>query len=224
MDKDEAIEMDRKEIVSKGYDAASHQYRSDAGIDPNDPHLDATSRYHEWLDRLEIELAPGARILELGCGCGLPTAQRLAELYTYTGVDISPVQCDRARQHAPQAEIICTDMTLLDFSSGSFDAVLAFFSIIHVPLEEQPVLFRRTTRWLRPEGLLMVTLPLTAWTGIEEDWYGSGAAMFWSHADTPTYLQWLAVLEFKDIEVTFLPEGKDGFNLILARKQPNFAR
>jgi cyclopropane fatty-acyl-phospholipid synthase-like methyltransferase len=214
--------MNFKEIVRKGYDAASYHYRSDADIDPDDPQLEATSRYHQWLDRLESELESGARILELGCGCGLPVARRFADQYEYTGVDLSLVQCKRAHRLVPQARIVCSDMTTLDFPPSNFDAILAFFSIIHVPLEEQQTLFQQITRWLQPDGLFMVTIPLNTWTGTEEDWYGSGAAMYWSHADTSTYLQWLADLQFKKIWSHFMPEGEDGFNLILAKKTTAF--
>ena len=213
--------MDSKDVVRNGYDKASYQYRGEAEIDLNDPNLEVTLRYSEWLDRLESELPRLSRILELGCGCGLPVARRLAPQYDYTGVDLSPVQCERARQYVPQAAIQCADMTRLDYPNASFDAVLAFFSIIHVPLPEQPALFLRISDWLRPAGLFMVTIPLTAWTGTEEDWYGSGAAMYWSHASTPAYLQWLEDLRFKVDWSLFLPEGEDGFNLILARKIPS---
>ena len=87
-----------------------------------------------------------------------------------------------ARQNAPEREILCADITTLDFTPGHFDAVLAFFSIIHVPVEEHRALFEKIAAWLAPGGLLLVTLPLGAWTGTGEDWQGSGAVMYWSHA------------------------------------------
>ncbi|RPJ47325.1 MAG: class I SAM-dependent methyltransferase [Chloroflexi bacterium] len=211
--------MDPKQIVRSGYDAASYHYRSDADLRPGDYPSEATLHYHDWLDRLEPLLSPDARLLELGCGCGLPVARRLTSKYRYTGVDLSPVQCRRAQENAPTAEILSADMTALDFPPANFDAILAFFSIIHIPVEEQPLLYKRITSWLRPGGLFMVTLPLTAWTGTEDNWHDSGATMYWSHADTPTYLQWLDVLGFDILWTSFLPEGENGFNLVLAEKK-----
>ena len=43
-------------------------------------------------------------------------------------------------------------MTEASFRDASFDAVVAFYSIIHVPRDEQPGLLRRVAGWLRPGG------------------------------------------------------------------------
>ncbi len=119
-----------KEIVARGYDRVSYAYR------PND-WSDGDSDYGRWLSELTGGLRPGDRILDLGCGCGRPAARILSMDFAVTGVDISPVQVERAREEVPDATFICSDMVKVDFAPASFEAILCLFAIIHVPLSEQ---------------------------------------------------------------------------------------
>ncbi len=204
--------MDPKEIVRSGYDRVSYAYRGDEG--------DASSEnYLAWIDELAITLPDRARVLDLGCGNGIPVTRRLAQQYAATGVDLSPVQIDRARALVPEAEFICADMTAIDFPPASFDAVVSFYAIIHVPLEEQPALLGSIHRWLKPGGRLMATVGHTAWTGTEADWLGvEGGEMYWSHTDQDTYQQWLAQAGFTVLWTRFIPEGTGGHTLMMAQK------
>jgi len=200
-----------KDVVRTGYDAVSYAYRADT--EDND-----CAEYLEWLEQLVPSLQPGAAILDLGCGNGIPVARRLAEAFEVTGVDISPVQIERASRNVLQSRFICADMAGVSFAPESFDAVVAFYSIIHVPVEEQPSLFRNLHSWLRPGGYLMATVGSRAWTGYEHNWLGSGVAMYWSHADEVTYNAWLVDAEFEVLWTRFIPEGKGGHTLVLARR------
>jgi cyclopropane fatty-acyl-phospholipid synthase-like methyltransferase len=160
----------------------------------------------------------GDAVLDLGCGCGVPATAILAERYTVTGVDLSPVQVSRARRLVPTARFECADMAAVDFPALTFAAVVSFYAIIHVPLEEQPAIFRNVRRWLRPGGYLLATLGSGAWTGTEDDWLG--APMYWSHADRATYVAWLGEVGFEILWTRFIPEGTGGHTLILAKRLP----
>jgi len=205
--------MNSKDIVRQGYDKVSYAYRKDEGnaAYPLD--------YAAWLSELTPLLPPESKILELGCGCGLPVAQILSADFTVTGVDISPVQIERARSIIPRAEFICADMTEVEFPAESFAAIVSFYAVIHVPLNEQPALFVKLLEWLQPEGYLLVTVGNRAWTGTQADWLDvSGATMFWSHADAETYQTWLTEFGFKLRWSKFIPEGDGEHQLILAQK------
>ena len=74
-------------------------------------------------------------------------------------------------------------MTQLAFPPESFDAICAFYSLIHVPREDLPEFFVRLTRWLRPNGLFVGCL--TAYDLPSEfaaDWLG--VPMYWSGYDS----------------------------------------
>ena len=76
-------------------------------------------------------LAPG-RALDLGCGEGADAIWLAQQGWEVTGVDISTVALDRARQHAAVAGVV-VDFALDDLaeSPGTFDLVTSFF--LHVP-------------------------------------------------------------------------------------------
>jgi SAM-dependent methyltransferase len=117
----------------------------------------------------------------------LPTAKVLAQRFKLTGVDISAQWIALARQNIPEARFIKADMTQLDFSPGSFDGIAAFYSIIHVPREEQPRLLRDIASWLRPGGLLVATMGARPMKADIDDYLG--APMYWSSFDGQTNLQ-----------------------------------
>ena len=167
-----------KRIVADGYDAVGERYLtwSRANSDPS------RARYTRTL----LETLPkNARVLELGCGAGIPTTQTLAARFAVTGADISARQIALARANVPEATFIQSDMTALDFPAASFDGVAAFYSIIHVPREEQEPLLARVGAWLRPGGLFVATMGVNDTEGdVEEDWLG--APMYFSHYDAAT--------------------------------------
>jgi SAM-dependent methyltransferase len=155
----------------------------------------------------------------LGCGSGIPVARDLAASgYRITGVDISEVQVSRARQLVSQAEFIQADMTSVVFSRASFAAVVSFFALIHLPLEDQFPLLERIASWLVPDGVLVVTTGYWAWTGAEDNWLEGGVPMWWSHADVATYRSWINRCGFLIEREEFVPEGEGGHALFWARR------
>ena len=168
-----------RNLVEKGYDRVAERYL--ATKDPEDPLVLSA------LEGAAHDLRPGAAVLDLGCGAGVPATRWLAERgFDVTGVDLSERQLDLARRLVPGATFLKRDMTELDFKAETFDAVVAFHSIIHVPREEHPALLAKVQHWLRPGGLFLATLTLTDFVGEDGDWEGWGAPMRWSHYDAET--------------------------------------
>ncbi len=126
--------------MKHGYDLVSRAYRADDA---------GEGEYAEWLDLLEARVPPPAKVLDLGCGCGVPVARRLATRYEVTGVDLSPVQIVRARLLVPTATFVCADMITAKFADASFDAIVCLYALIHVPIEEQPGFLRAPGRLAR---------------------------------------------------------------------------
>lgn len=170
--------MDPKQVVADGYDSIAEQHEAWAG----GVRVEERARYTAVL--LE-KLAEGAEVLELGCGSGIPTTQRLAEKFAVTGVDISAKQAALAQQNVPSAKFIHADMTKLDFPRGSFDAAAAFYAMIHVPRNEQAELLGKIAEWLRPGGYLVATMGANATDAyFSEDFLGT--PMYWSNFDSET--------------------------------------
>ena len=154
-----------KDIVREGYDRISYSYRDDAGT--------ASERYEKWLAQLTPLLEDGDPVLDIGCGCGVPATKLLAERFAVTGVDISAVQVERARRLVPAARFVCQDITVHRVEEHGFAAIVSFFTLIHIPVDEQPALIRKLALWLKAGGYLLATVGTKAWTGIDKNWHGA---------------------------------------------------
>ena len=194
---------DPKRIVQEGYDQLSSRYRT---------HYEQLSpdRYSDWLTALANLLPVKASILELGCADGIPTARFLSQQFDYLGVDLSPVQIQQARINVPQARFEIADMASLSFPGCSFDAIIALYSLIHLPVAEQPNLIKNIYQWLRPGGYVLCTVGASEWTGTDSNWNRSGASMYWSHTDAATYQSWFIGTGFTLLDSYFVAEGNGG--------------
>ncbi len=210
-----AVPPDR--LVREGWDRASLCYRPAASAE-TDVFGHRSEEYRRWLAPLFDHLVQNDRVLDLGCGCGVPAAALLAEPFDVTGVDLSDVQITRARQLVPRATFLREDMTRVEFPPSSFRGVVCLYSLIHVPLAAQRPLLARIREWLCPKGWFIVITGHEAYEGTEADWLGSGATMFWSHADAATYRAWIQDAGFAIVDQTFVPEGKGGHELFRARR------
>ncbi|MFC1920667.1 class I SAM-dependent methyltransferase [Chloroflexota bacterium] len=164
-----------KQIVAQGYDNITQSYLN--LIDSMGPAVRG-----KYLMFITSTLPPGACILELGCGAGIPMTEMLSANYNVVGVDISEKQLLLATRNVPEANFILGDMTNLGFSGEAFDAVAAFYSITHVPRNEHFQLLTDIYRMLKPGGLLIATMGAgDTPDSVEDDWLG--APMFFSHFD-----------------------------------------
>jgi len=203
-----------RDLVRRGYDVISHAYRNDAG-ESNVASRETTATYNGWIDELAALIPPASRVLDLGCGAGVPAARALvAHGFRVTGVDISGVQITRAKQLVPEAEFVHADMVIWDPPDGSFDAIVSLYALIHVPLEDQRLLLPRMRRWLTDSGHLLLIVGSRRWTGVEDY---MGADMFWDHEGPTAYDEWLRAAGFEPQWHRFVPEGDAGHILILAR-------
>src|SRR5882757_4724023 len=194
----------QRDLVRRGYDTISRAYRDDDGQAADSPAEDL-SRYSGWVAELAGLLRPGARVVDLGCGAGIPATRELAgHGLRVLGVDFSAVQLRRARRLVPAASLIQADMTALRLRPASADAVVSFYALIHVPLADQRALFPRIRDWLRPGGYFLAIVGADRWTGTERY---LGADMFWDHADTDTYLRWFREAGLAPRWHRYVPEG-----------------
>jgi len=94
-----------------------------------------------WHDRFVEALPKSARVLDLGCGGGIPVARNLADHAVHvTGVDSSPAMISLCRQRLPAHEWIVADMRSLSLGR-SFDGVLAWDSLFHLKPDDQRRMF-----------------------------------------------------------------------------------
>jgi len=173
--------MDFKKTVKYGYNAIADRYLAERRRDSEDVRL---------LDEFIERLPENAKVLDAGCGAGIPISQRLSERFHVTGVDFSEAQIELARKHVPNANFLCQDMTKLDFPAKTFDGVCSYYAIIHIPREDHQPLLANFHRMLKPGGVALLCLGAeNLIDDINEDYLGT--RMYWSHYDTETYLKML---------------------------------
>jgi ubiquinone/menaquinone biosynthesis C-methylase UbiE len=181
--------MDYKETVKAGYNIIADRYLAERTTDSEDVRL---------LDELVRRLPAGAKVLDAGCGAGLPISQMLSEKFEVTGVDFSEAQIKLAKKNVPNATFICQDMTKLDFPENTFDGICSYYAIIHIPREEHQALLARFYRILKPSGLALLCLGAeNLIDDIDENFLGT--RMYWSHYDSETYRKMLTQCGFSII-------------------------
>jgi ubiquinone/menaquinone biosynthesis C-methylase UbiE len=199
--------------VQEGYDAIAQRYLEWGSRVRGDPR-------QRFLGEFERSLPDGARVLDLGCGAGVPSTAQLAQRFEVVGVDISGAQLGLARTNVPSATFIQSDLVDLELPAASFDGVTALYSISHVPRDAHPALFCRIARWLKPGGFFLASLG----AGGSPDWTGEwlGVTMFFSShdADTNRRLLRAAGLRLVVDEVVSMqePDGTVAFLWVLARR------
>ncbi|MBP1805961.1 class I SAM-dependent methyltransferase [Rubellimicrobium aerolatum] len=113
-----------------------------------------------WLDRA-LMLAPHGRgrrrVLDLGCGAGRPIAEYLIDRgCMVTGVDASRPMIELFARVVPRAVALHADMRTLRLSD-TFDLILAWDSLFHLPPEDQRAMFGIFSSHAAPGGVLLFT-------------------------------------------------------------------
>lgn len=127
-------------------------------------------------------LAPGARVLEIGCGTGQATVPLAGRGLDVTAVEVGPALAAVARRRLagfPLARVVTAAFEEWEAGEEPFDAVVACNSLHWI---DPVVRYRRAAALLRPGGRLAVcgskwALPPDAeriWTDVEEDYIAAG--------------------------------------------------
>lgn len=180
---------DLKERIKASYDVIASTYNIWTASH-NEVRLHFLNKLIALLPSRNDTPSSGLTALELGCGAGHPSTATLlsAGIAHLTGNDLSSTQLDLARANFPsetdsgRVTWVQGDMMSLSFSPASFDVIVALYSVIHLPREEQKVLMERVVGWLRPGGMFLVNFATEEIEGTaEEGWLGREEAwMYWS--------------------------------------------
>lgn len=103
------------------------------------------------LEAFLARLAPGASILELGCGGGTDAAFMVARGFVVDATDGVPAMAAKAE------EVLRVPVRVMRFDEldavAAYDAVVASASLLHAPRDGLPDILTRIHRALKPGGL-----------------------------------------------------------------------
>ncbi|MEU8269392.1 class I SAM-dependent methyltransferase [Sphaerisporangium sp. NPDC049002] len=95
-------------------------------------------------------------VADIGCGPGRVAAHLHALGLSVFGIDLSPRMIALARREHPGLRFDEGSMLALDLPDGTLGGIVAWYSIIHTPLERLPEVFAEFNRVLVPGGHLLL--------------------------------------------------------------------
>lgn len=121
----------------------------------------------EQIRRLQLE--PGARLLDAGCGTGglLRRLSLSASTLELVGLERDPVAMEIARDKA-RATVVHGSVNAMPFTDNHFDVVVSADVLCHSEVDEAAAL-AEFHRCLKREGSLMLNLPAYEWLRSNHD-------------------------------------------------------
>jgi ubiquinone/menaquinone biosynthesis C-methylase UbiE len=203
---------DAKRVVRSGYDSAAESYLADRPRAAGDVAA---------LGELTAQVPTGGSVLDLGCGAGVPVTDHLQKAgYRVVGLDFSMAQLRLASENV-SAPLAQADMSALPMRAASFDGVVAYYSIIHVPRDEHRTIVDEVRRVLVPGGHALLVLGARDLPADLDEKSWLGTPMYWSHFDSETNLALLSeagfAVEWRSLVPDPMGHGEHLFALVVSR-------
>jgi ubiquinone/menaquinone biosynthesis C-methylase UbiE len=103
-------------------------------------------------------LPSGARVLDLGCGNGVPITGALVNAaYRVVGLDSSQGMLERFRVNLPGTPAVRGDSRALPFGDHVFEAAISWGMLFHLTPADQNAVFASVSRVLKPGAPFLFT-------------------------------------------------------------------
>jgi cyclopropane fatty-acyl-phospholipid synthase-like methyltransferase len=199
--------VEEEEIVRKGYDEIAREYQAKRNVFDN---VEVLTEFFNYLPKY-------ARILDAGCGAGVPCADLAVQAgFEVVGVDFSSSMLRLAMENVPQADFAKEDMIKPSFRDNSFDGLIALYSIIHVPREMHASLYQRFHEILKLDGMMLMCIGSDEWEGTDAYF---GTQMFWSEPSLEDTLHMVKNAGFQILSEKHLVIGGERHYWLTARNQ-----
>jgi SAM-dependent methyltransferase len=153
--------------LRESYDRVATQY-----ADAYYHELDHKPFDRELLDRFAALAGPSASVLDVGCGPGHIGRYLADRGLAASGLVLSPAMVVRAQELNPAMTFTQGSMLALPFADGSFAAIVAFYSIIHLSRTDAPLALAEFYRALEPGGHLQLAFHGGTGEVHREEWFG----------------------------------------------------
>lgn len=200
----------KKRIVEEGYAKIAEKY--------NLKRVKST-RSLKLLETIVKKMPKKGKVLDVGCGAGYPVSQFFVKRgYGVTGIDLSNEMIKIAKKNVPEGNFIKQDMLKMNFPENTFNIIVSFFAIIHVPREQHQKILKKMYKLLKKQGILFISMGIEDLeTDINNNWLGT--KMYWSNFDKETNLKLVKKAGFKILWNKIIGPKNDAFVWILAKKE-----
>ena len=175
----------------------------------------------------KMGLQSNSTVLEIGCGIGTLTYLLTRKVKTgrIEATDISPQSIEYAKKNLvrPNLSLFAGDILQLEPQSKTFDYVLLFDVIEHIPVEDHTALFSRISRWMHDDSCLLINIPNPGYILFDEK--NNPAAL--QEIDQPVFPDHLAtVLAKSGLDIvqfeTYSVWVKSDYQFIVIKKRKDF--
>ena len=152
MDKD-VNSIQKRESVKNDYNIIADEYSAEFGRKFEDI---------EVVEEFMSKLKPDSKILDLGGGKGKLTDLFIQRGFKAVCYDFSKEMMRKAKEFYPNVTYILDDMIYMKehFEDGSFDGIIAFYSLFHIPTEELDNIFSSIYDLLKQSGIFCFVVQL----------------------------------------------------------------
>ena len=116
-------------------------------------------------------------VADLGCGPGQVARYLHDRGVPAVGIDLSPEMVAVARRLSPDIPFQQGSMLALEVEDAAWAGIVAFYSIIHIPLEELPRAFAEFSRVLRPGGYALLAFHIGQERIHRDEWWGHDVSL-----------------------------------------------
>ncbi len=125
-----------------------------------------SARLKASLDLVEAADIAGRRVLDVGCGFGwfeLHALKRAVGRIVGTEISETDLIGARAGVTDSRASFMVAGATDLPFPDASFETVVSWEVIEHIPRRAEPQMFSEVSRVLKPGGVFYLSTPFASW-------------------------------------------------------------
>jgi ubiquinone/menaquinone biosynthesis C-methylase UbiE len=151
---------------------------------------------HKPMDRMVLDdfaarIKGAGRVCELGCGPGHVARYLHDRGVDVFGIDLSLGMLEQARKLNPAIEFQQGNMLALDVEDSAWAAIVAFYSIVHIPKADIPQAFGEMFRVLQRGGLVFLAFHVGIEVLREENLWGHQVSLdlvFFGRKEVERYL------------------------------------
>ncbi|MBN2169539.1 MAG: class I SAM-dependent methyltransferase [Actinobacteria bacterium] len=147
------------EYIGHQYDLMAKDYNDNRHLFDNSSQLETLSKMVE----------KGDKVLDAGCGSGIPAAKYFVENgLNVVGFDLSKEMIKLAEKNVPGGRFFQADVLNIDLPPADYDLVVSFYCIFHIEKYRQEEVFRKIFMTLKPGACSYFTLACEQYTDKKE--------------------------------------------------------